>query len=203
MPTTTRKQPRMTAAQRREQILDVTARIVDERGFHAVTIDGVAREAGITRPVVYGHFDDLPGLLHALIEREGARATAQLEEVLPQPANGGDPVELLVGALEEWLEAVREAPATWRLVLMPPEGAPPELHEGIAESRAEAALHLQRLATPQIASGAGEASPDPELTARLLQAFSEEAARLLLNDPERFPIERLVKHARWVLAQFG
>ncbi len=193
----------MTAAQRREQILDVTARIVDERGFHAVTIDGVAREAGITRPVVYGHFDDLPGLLHALIEREGARATAQLEEVLPQPANGGDPVELLVGALEEWLEAVREAPATWRLVLMPPEGAPPELHEGISESRAEAALHLQRLATPQIASGAGEASPDPELTARLLQAFSEEAARLLLNDPERFPIERLVKHARWVLAQFG
>ena len=203
MPTTTRKQPRMTAAQRREQILDVTARIVDERGFHAVTIDGVAREAGITRPVVYGHFDDLPGLLHALIEREGARATAQLEAVLPQPENGGDPVELLVGALEEWLEAVREAPATWRLVLMPPEGAPPELHEGIAESRAEAALHLQRIATPQIASGAGEASPDPELTARLLQAFSEEAARLLLNDPERYSIERLVKHARWVLAQFG
>ena len=61
----------MTAEQRREQILDVTRAIVDERGFHAVTIDGVAREAGITRPVVYGHFDDLPGLLHALIEREG------------------------------------------------------------------------------------------------------------------------------------
>jgi hypothetical protein len=109
-------------------------------------------------------------------------------------------VELLVGALEEWLEAVREAPATWRMVLMPPEGAPAELHEGIAESRAEAALHLQRLATPELA---GETSPDPELTARLLQALSEEAARLLLNDPERFTIERLVKHARWLLSQFG
>ncbi|MEA2400104.1 MAG: hypothetical protein QOK00_507 [Thermoleophilaceae bacterium] len=203
MATTTRKQVRMTAEQRREQILDVTRSIVDERGFHAVTIDGVAREAGITRPVVYGHFNDLPGLLHALIEREGDRATAQLEAVLPQPAPGGDPVELLVGALEEWLEAVREAPATWRMVLMPPEGAPVELHEGIAESRAEAALHLQRLATPELASGADEASPDPELTARLLQAFSEEAARLLLSDPERFPIERLVTHARWLLRQFG
>lgn len=203
MAATTRKQPRMTAAQRREQILDVTRTIVDERGFHAVTIDGVAREAGITRPVVYGHFNDLPGLLHALIEREGDRATVQLETVLPQPAPGGDPVELLVGALEEWLEAVREAPATWRMVLMPPEGAPAELHEGIAESRAEAALHLQRLAAPELASGAGQASPDPELTARLLQSLSEEAARLLLSDPERFPIERLVRHARWVLGQFG
>ena len=203
MPTTTRKQTRMTAQQRREQILDVTRAIVDERGFHAVTIDGVAREAGITRPVVYGHFHDLPGLLHALIEREAERARAQLEEVLPRPAPGGDPVELLVGALEDWLEAVREAPATWRMVLMPPEGAPTELHEGIAESRAEAALHLQRLAAPELASGAGQESPDPELTARLLQSFSEEAARLLLSDPERYPIERLVKHARWVLTQFG
>ena len=202
MPTTTRKQTRMTAEQRREQILDVTQAIVDERGFHAVTIDGVAREAGITRPVVYGHFDDLPGLLHALIEREAERATAQLESVLPRPAPGGDPVELLVGCLEDWLEAVREAPATWRMVLMPPEGAPPELHEGIAESRAEAALHLQRLAAPELASGAGQTSPDPELTAHLLQSFSEEAARLLLGDPERFPVERLVRHARWVLSQF-
>ena len=203
MATTTRKQVRMTAEQRREQILDVTHAIVDERGFHAVTIDGVAREAGITRPVVYGHFHDLPGLLHALIAREADRATAQLAAVLPQPAPGGDPVELLVGALEEWLEAVREAPATWRMVLMPPEGAPVELHEGIAESRAEAALHLQRLATPELASGGGAASPDPELTARLLQALSEEAARLLLGDPERYPIERLVTHARWLLRQFS
>jgi AcrR family transcriptional regulator len=202
MATTAHKQTRMTAEQRRQQILDVTQAIVDERGFHAVTIDGVAREAGITRPVVYGHFDDLPGLLHALIEREADRATNQLESVLPRPAPGGDPVELLVGCLEDWLEAVREAPATWRMVLMPPEGAPPELHEGIAESRAEAALHLQRLAAPELASGAGQTSPDPELTAQLLQSFSEEAARLLLGDPERYPIERLVRHARWVLSQF-
>ena len=203
MPPATQKRPRMTAEQRREQILDVTREIVDKHGFHAVTIDGVARAAGITRPVVYGHFDDLPGLLHALIEREAERATAQLEAALPRPAPGGDPIELLVGALEDWLEAVQAEPATWRMVLMPPEGAPKELHEGIAQSRAEAALHLQRLATPELTSGAGEASPDPELTARLLQSFSEEAARMLLGDPERFPIERLVAHARWVLKQFA
>lgn len=203
MPTTTRKQTRMSAEQRREQILDVTHAIVDARGFHAVTIDGVAREAGITRPVVYGHFNDLPGLLHALIEREADRARAQLEAVLPQASPGGDPVDLLMGCLEDWLEAVRAAPATWRMVLMPPEGAPPELHEGIAESRADAALHLQRVAAPELASGANRASPDPELTAYLLQSFSEEAARLLLNDPDRFPVERLVRHARWVLGQFA
>lgn len=203
MPAKTAKRPRMSAEQRREQILDVTREIVDERGFHAVTIDGVAREAGITRPVVYGHFDDLPGLLHALIEREAGRAREQLEVVLPRPEPGDNAIDVLVRGLEDWLEAVHAAPATWRMVLTPPEGAPPEMHEAIAESRTEAALHLQRLTALDTREVGGGASPDPELTARMLQNFSEEAARLLLAQPERFTIERLVTHARWVLGQFG
>ena len=65
---------RMQAGERREQLLDATKTIVAERGFHAVSIEAVAREAGITRPIVYGHFRDLPGLLEALVQRETARA---------------------------------------------------------------------------------------------------------------------------------
>ena len=55
----------MSASERREQLLDVTKEVVGEDGFHAVSIEGVARRAGITRPVVYEHFGDLPGLLEA------------------------------------------------------------------------------------------------------------------------------------------
>jgi AcrR family transcriptional regulator len=68
----------MTADERREQILDVTKAVVGTDGFHAVTMERVAREAGITRPIVYGHFTDLPGLLNALVERESRRALLQL-----------------------------------------------------------------------------------------------------------------------------
>src|SRR3954447_9530979 len=75
---------RMTAEERREQLLDATKAIVDRSGFHAVSIEAVAREAGITRPIVYGHFRDLAGLLEALVEREGDRALAQLDELLPK-----------------------------------------------------------------------------------------------------------------------
>ena len=109
----------MTAQERREQLLDVTKRLVAERGFHAVSIEAVAREAGITRPVVYGHFQDLGGLLEALVEREGARALGQLA-VLPSQLAEGDPAEQLSAALRGYLEAVQSDPATWRLVLMPP-----------------------------------------------------------------------------------
>ena len=68
----------MQAGERREQLLDATKAIVAERGFHAVSIEAVAREAGITRPIVYGHFHDLGGLLEALVTRETARALSQL-----------------------------------------------------------------------------------------------------------------------------
>src|SRR5918999_4590373 len=127
--------PRMSAGERREQLLDATKSIVAERGFHAVSIEAVARRAGITRPVVYGHFKDLPGLLEALVIRESERALAQLDEVLPRDLSAGDPREALLSGLRGYLEAVQADPTTWRLVLMPPEGAPAILREQIERGR--------------------------------------------------------------------
>ena len=189
----------MSAEARRAQLLDVTKAIVVERGFHAVSIDRVAREAGITRPVVYGHFTNLPGLLEALVEREGERALAQLGAVLPAALGERDPRERLVAALGGYLEAVRADPATWRLVLMPHEGAPRVLHEHI--SRGRAAVVGQLAAALGTEPGAAAGAPDPELAARLLAAFADEAARLLLAEPERYPADRILRLARWFVAR--
>ena len=60
---------RMSSAERREQLLDVTKTVVGEHGWHGVSIEAIARAAGITRPIVYGHFGDLSGVLVALLER--------------------------------------------------------------------------------------------------------------------------------------
>ena len=188
----------MTAEERREQLLDVTKAIVAERGFHAVSIEAVARDAGITRPVVYGHFEDLAGLLRSLVERESDRALAQLAEILPADLDRGDPADQLIAALRGYLQAVQADPATWRLVLMPPEGAPEVLRERIAAGRAAV---VARLAEAVGATGIapGRRSPDPELTARMLSAISDESARLLLTEGDRFPLERILDHARWAL----
>jgi AcrR family transcriptional regulator len=192
---------RMSAEARREQLLDVTKAIVIERGFHAVSIEGVARDAGISRPIVYGHFHDLAGLLEALVVREGTRALAQLEAVLPAALGGADAREALLAALGGYLEAVRADPATWRLVLMPHEGAPRVLHEHISRGRAAVVAQLAAALEPGL--GAGVGTPDPELTARLLTAFADEAARLLLADPRRFPAERILALTRWFLDRVG
>jgi AcrR family transcriptional regulator len=195
------KPARMSADERREQLLDVTKAIVAEHGFHGVSIEGVAREAGISRPIVYGHFEDLPGLLEALIDREGQRALAQLAVVLPTNLAGGDPRDLLLAALRGYLGAVSADPVTWRLVLMPQEGAPKTLHDRISRGRSAVVAQLAAAVGPGL--GTGGEPPDPELTARMLSAFADEAARLLLTDPEHYPLERILAQAAWGLGQFG
>jgi AcrR family transcriptional regulator len=194
-PTTTR----LPASERREQLLDVTKAIVAARGFHAVSIEAVAREAGVSRPIVYGHFEHLNGLLEALVLRESTRALAQLARVLPSGLE--EPRAQLLSALRAYLEAVQADPDTWRLVLMPPEGAPSLLRDLLARGRAAVLAQLAEAVRPGL--GRGGPSPDPELTARTLSAIADESARLLLTEPERYPVERLVAHAGWVLEQLG
>lgn len=193
---------RMTAAQRREQLLDVTKAIVGEEGFHGVSIEGVARRAGITRPVVYGHFADLGALLEAMVQRESDRALAQLAEVLPAPDGSSDSSEALIAGLRGYLEAVAGDPVTWRLVLMPPEGAPEVLREQIGRGR-EAVVGLLAQVVGSDGVSPGQVSPDPTLTARLLSAIADELARLHLANPQEYTIDRLVAQARWLLDQIG
>ncbi len=187
----------MRGDERREQLLDATKAIVARHGFHAVSIEAVAREAGITRPIVYGHFHDLAGLLEGLVERESGRALSQLAAVMPRDLSSGDPREGLLAGLRGYLEAVESDPDTWRLVLMPPEGAPEILREQIARGRTAVIAELAIAVGPAFAPDAP--SPDPELTARTLSALADESARLVLTDPVQYPAERVLAHARWLL----
>ena len=202
MSVTSRTQ-RMSAAERREQLLDVTKELVGEHGFHGVTMEAVARRAGITRPIVYGHFHDLRGLLQALLDRETERALAQLSEILGDDLIAAEArTEALLAATRGYLEAVRADPVTWRLILMPPEGAPEVLREHIARGREAVLAVLADVVRPG-SGGPGLASPDPPLTARMLSALADEAARLLLTEPDEYPLERLLEHSRWLLERLA
>jgi AcrR family transcriptional regulator len=190
----------MAGAERREQLLDVTKELVGEQGFHGLSIEAIARRAGITRPVVYGHFKDLDALLEAMLAREGTRALSQLAAVLPSHwGEGADAREALVAGLRGYLETIQADPVTWRLVLMPPEGAPAVLRDQVAQGREAVIAGLAEIVRPGLSPD--NPSPDPALTARLLSAVSDEAARLMLTDPADYPIERLIAHADWLLAQ--
>lgn len=190
-------QRRMSGEARREQLLDVTAQLIAERGFHPLSVGSIAERAGVTRAVVYQQFSDLRTLLHAVIDRETSGALAQVVATTLGDLTAGDPLDLMLASLRAYLEAVRSHPVRWRLVLMPPEGAPEQLHRRIAFGRARILSRLIQAVRPALSGAAS--SPDAELTARTLSVLSDEYARLVLTDPDAYPTERLLRHARWWL----
>ena len=193
----------MPAEERRAQLLDAALDIALAEGFHAVTVDGVARAAGVTRPVVYGLFTDRTQILAGLLERAVQAALAALGPALPDVPAGGDPIDpdtLLVGGLRTYLTAVRDDPRTWKVILLPPEGAPAELAELITTGRRQVLRHLRALVEWGLQARGGPAVLDVDLFARSVQALAEDAARLLLAQPDRYPVERFTEFTRTLLA---
>jgi AcrR family transcriptional regulator len=190
MPAQTHSRRRMTAESRHVQILDIAHAIVDTEGFHAATLNRIASEARVTRTVIYQQFGDLAGVFIALIEREGARARSQFAEAIAA-SEPNDEDGAFGRTFASVLRAADANPATWRLFLFPPEGAPPELHERLAVAEANVRRYLATVLVdinPDI--------PDPEYTAHVLHAAGRELIRLRLTNPEAATHERILAHVR-------
>lgn len=65
-PSTTRRLPR---PERREQILRAATEAFARSGFAATSLDDVAAEAGVTRMIVYTHFESKTALYRAVLDR--------------------------------------------------------------------------------------------------------------------------------------
>jgi AcrR family transcriptional regulator len=190
----------MPPAQRREQLVDAALQVILDQGYSGVSIEAVAREAGVTRPVVYDHFPNLGRLLHALVEREERISLEQLEQVVPDDPGDKDPAELLVGGVRRFLEAVARRPATWRIILLPLEGTPAIVREHVETNRAKTQERIAKLVRWAVRRPELPDDLDVELTARAIRVLAEDAGRTLLTDPESYPRERYEEFVRTVLA---
>jgi AcrR family transcriptional regulator len=188
--------PRLPPEVRREQLLDAAREVIGEGGFDALTIEAVAQRAGVTRPVVYDLFGDLDAMVTALIDREERAALAPLLEIVGDAEPDAEPEEFLLDATVRFLDAVHSDPATWRLLLMPPQGVAPAIGERFDSSRRLIADRVTALLDWGIAKRGGPEGLDHELFARLIVAAGEDAARLTLRHPRRFPPDRLASLAR-------
>ncbi len=191
--------PRLPPEQRRQQLLDAALGVIVEQGYSGVSIEAVAKAAGVTRPVVYDHFSNLGRLLHALIEREERYALQQLGRVVPDDPGDVDPTIVLVSGVGRFLRAVAGRPATWRIILLPPEGTPSNLRRHIETNRARTLERIERVVRWAMARSEFPEQLDAELTARAIRDLGEEAGRMVLTDPERFPAERYERFVETVM----
>jgi len=75
----------MTGKQRREQLLDIGRRLFAERGFEGTSIEEIAAQAGVSKPVVYEHFGGKEGIYAVVVDREVERLLMTATQML-----GGD-----------------------------------------------------------------------------------------------------------------
>lgn len=182
--------PRMPPEQRREQVLDATLSLVAEKGYESVSMEGIARAAGVTKPVVYDLFGTLADLLEALLEREEERCLLQLAELMPAPGENADPAALLTDGLDAFLRAVSTRPDAWRLSLMPLEAQPAIVREHVERDRTAIASQLESIVRWGVERMEIPIS-DVELLVQTIIVLAEDGARRHLADPERYPRERL------------
>ena len=61
---------RLPRSERREHLLDVAAQLILDKGIEAVTMEGVATAAGVSKGLGYAYFANSGTLLRALLNRE-------------------------------------------------------------------------------------------------------------------------------------
>src|SRR5512143_2780441 len=75
-------------ALKRNQILDVTQRLIYSKGYEQMAIQDILDELQISKGAFYHYFDSKPALLEALIERVGQEAIQLLNPIVEDPHLG-------------------------------------------------------------------------------------------------------------------
>src|SRR5215471_19223799 len=105
--------PRLAASARRAQLVDVGRTVFAERGYEATSVEEIAERAGISKPIVYGHFGGKEGLYAVIVDREVEHIVNRIVEAM----STGSPRERLERAALAFLTYVEERPDGFAVLL--------------------------------------------------------------------------------------
>ena len=103
----------MPAAARRERIVDAALEEFAAGGYDGTSMGAIAERAGITRAVLYDHFESKEALYLELLEE---RNEAFLGHVGARITGTGGPRERMRETIDTVFAFAEEAPASWRLL---------------------------------------------------------------------------------------
>lgn len=111
---------RLPVAERRELITEAAGRLFGERGYDDTRLDDIAAAAGVTKPIVYRHFDSKRDLYLALL----ARHRDDLPTFVNAMPADVEPREWLRAVLESWLSYVETHSYAWKMLFRDTGGGP-------------------------------------------------------------------------------
>lgn len=176
--------PRMPRAQRRAQLLELATRVFTEKGFQATSMDDIAAAAGVTKPVLYQHFDSKETLYVEVLD---IISEAMIQEVRAIGEHRGTTVDRVREGLHRFYEFV-SLDNSLRL-FTGHEVISEEVQERVARVLDRMAIELAGVLTASRRIGTEESRvlgrgvlAITQTTAQLLQGATDEAERESILD---------------------
>lgn len=141
---------RLPAQERRKLIEDAAARLFAQRGYTATTVEEIVAEAGVSKPMLYRHFESKKELQIKLLERRRDElAAAPLDSFIH---GKGEPKQRLPAMIDAWFAHVEDHPDTSRILFTDATGDPDiwELQHELRRRQRAADIALLREFAPQL-----------------------------------------------------
>ena len=182
--TRTSGRTRLSAEQRRAQLLDLGVSLLAHRSLDELTIDVLAEEAGISRGLLYHYFGDKQAFREAVVRRAVEDLVAQTA-----PPTTGDPLARLLASLTAYVDYVEANREGYRSIVRAAASGNEELR-GLYE-QARAAL-TDRIFTEDAQGDLIGDTPATRLMVRGWAALTEELVLAWLDDPHAMTRDELV-----------
>lgn len=164
---------RLSAADRRAQLLDVAGGLFAEHGFYGLSMEQLADAAGVSKPVLYQHFPSKRDLYLALV-RDAVREME--ERVRTALAGTTDNRARLEGAIAAYFDFVEDR--RFGLLFRTAELTDPEVRVAVEEAMSRVAEAVGAL----IAEDAGLSPESAGFLATALRGLATEGARWWLDN---------------------
>jgi AcrR family transcriptional regulator len=182
---------RLSATARREQILEVALQVFASSGFHGASMNDVAEAVGVTKPVLYQHFDSKRDLYQALIDDVGERLLGSITKAAAEATDGKSQTELGFRAYFRWVADDHDA---FRFLFGSGTRRDDEFNSAVQRITAQAADAIAPLIAVDI-----DAAHRTTL-AHALVGLAEGASRLLVDRGDEFDpdeIATVVSNLAW------
>jgi AcrR family transcriptional regulator len=155
---------RMSAAERREAILDAARSAFAERGFHETSLDSVAERAGVSKALLYEHFSSKRELYVSMLEMH----VHELVERISGAVAGAEPGEPRMRAgLEAFFGFVEERRGAWRIMFRNSDD--PDVSIRLDRLRDEVAAAIVQLMSEEAAAKGLDFPKMPEMVEMIAQ----------------------------------
>ena len=175
---------RLPRAVREQQMLEAAVRVFARRGFHAASMDEIADEAGISKPMVYAYLGSKDDLFRACVNQEGTRLLESIVAVVRDDLPADEQLWRGLRGFFGFVGAHREG---WAVLYRQASSRQPFAGD-IAELRSrivEVIAGMLRRAV--LAHGAEAREPDLTASAYALVGAAESVADWLADHPEADP----------------